>query len=1066
MDSKIPSGGQKQSRGSAGADASARQLHERLDAADVNLLVLESDPKNEDALRAIGRAFDAVRDYTAGQGGAQTFALLVQAQRLLDGIRAGHVDTDGPAIDTLFDVVGVLRRVIFAANSSVELDEAIVALCGQLRSLSEGVDEQSAAPRYAIAFGVHKRLGELLIDSGVATPQSIEAALRDQQALPQKRRVGDILVDRVKVTPAQLQCALDVQKMAPGHKLGDILIAMKAVGEGELESALRQQDSPEKTKLGEALVRSGQVSAKAVGQTIRSQDILRKLIRYGLADSTRPAPSEGALASSALDTAAIREFAGRSNDHLKAAEIHLLTLESDPANEEALGAVQRTFYSSKWVARYLGLSDIAGYAREAELLLDAVRNDEIELSGTVIDAAFDAVTQLQELVVQAALAAERGELPPHDDRLTAWTEDIQSVTSGAKRVPLSATPMIAYAAPNKKLGEILIESGVTSAEGIETALRAQQVEPKKKLVGDILVEQVKVSRTQLDHALEIQRQDPSRRMGDILVEMGAADPCDIEVALKHQQAPQKPKLGEALVRSGQAPAKAVAQTIRSQGIVRNLLRFGLSAIGMAGDSAKESEAPAAEQPVYVQADPKQVRDFIARAADHLAAADVHLLHLESDAKDKAALDAVLRGFYTIKWMSEYIGLNDITAYAREAERLVDRARNRKIELSGPALDAAFDAVEMLRRLVRHVSNALESGIPIEPEPRLKDSIDYLKAVAAGEKILPFRPLISDAAAGKKLGEILIEAGITTAEDLESALREQQAAAARRMVGDILIDQIKLSRAQLDRALELQKQDPSKKLGDLLIEMGAVEPEDIEAALEEQRKRQAPKLGEILIRSGRASAKAVAHAIRTQSIINDLLKLGLTAAMVTMVLGASPMAQAAAATSDGSASVVSVVADDTTDTDSDGLPDVVENALGTDAALADTDGDLILDAWEVEHGLNANDSNDADQDQDSDGLTNLDEYQAGTDPFSADTDGDAWSDAIEAQRGTDGASADSKPVPSVAADVNADNKVDALDVQMVTNAALGEETPVPTDVNKVGGTNALDVQAVINAALGH
>ena len=741
---------------------------------------------------------------------------------------------------------------------------------------------------------MHKRLGELLIDSGVATPESIEAALRDQESAHGKRRVGDILVDQVKVTPEQLQTALEVQRLAPNHKLGDILVAMKAVGDDELAAALRQQDAPGHAKLGEALVRSGQVSAKAVGQTIRTQNYLRQLAKLGLGEGAGEAP-RGAAVGRALDSQAILEFAERSRDHLKAAEIHLLTLESDSANDIALSAVRRTFHNTKWVARYIGLDEVGAFAREAERLLDAVACGEIELSGTVIDTAFDAVSRMQELVSRAAAAVTKGDVPSDDPRVAVWSAEIRAVVAGTKHVPLSATPMIAHAAPNKKLGEILIESGVASAEGIQTALREQQAAPVKKMVGDILVEQVKVSRGQLAHALEIQRQNPGRRMGDILVEMGVADASDIDAALKQQQSPQKPKLGEALVRSGQAPAKAVAQTIRSQGIVKNLIRFGLNVIGRgdAGDEAP-TEAPS-DQPRYVQGDPKQVRDFIARASDHLAAADVHLLHLESEPKDKDALDAVVRGFYTIKWMSEYIGLDDITAYAREAERLIDRARNKKLELSGPALDAAFDAVEILRRLVRHAHEALESGAPLAREPRLADSINYLKAVASGEKILPFRPLISDAAAGKKLGEILIEAGIATAEDLESALREQQAAASRRMVGDILIDQIKLSRAQLDRALELQKQDPKRRLGDLLVEMGAVEPEDIEAALKEQQKQQAPKLGEILIRSGRASAKAVAHAIRTQSIINDLLKLGLTAAMVTAVLGASPMARAAAAT---------------------------------------------------------------------------------------------------------------------------------------------------------------------------
>jgi uncharacterized repeat protein (TIGR01451 family) len=49
---------------------------------------------------------------------------------------------------------------------------------------------------------------------------------------------------------------------------------------------------------------------------------------------------------------------------------------------------------------------------------------------------------------------------------------------------------------------------------------------------------------------------------------------------------------------------------------------------------------------------------------------------------------------------------------------------------------------------------------------------------------------------------------------------------------------------------------------------------------------------------------------------------------------------------------------------------------------DADDDGIADEWEVAHGLNPTDPNDANADPDGDGMTNLQEFHAGTDPNSA------------------------------------------------------------------------------------
>ena len=120
-----------------------------------------------------------------------------------------------------------------------------------------------------------------------------------------------------------------------------------------------------------------------------------------------------------------------------------------------------------------------------------------------------------------------------------------------------------------------------------------------------------------------------------------------------------------------------------------------------------------------------------------------------------------------------------------------------------------------------------------------------------------------------------------------------------------------------------------------------------------------------------------------------------------------------------AGVLALVALDRTDTDADGVPDVIEALLGTDPALPDSDGDGITDGREDRDGDLSPDAleillgtdparpdSDGDgvldglEDGDGDELSDVAEVGLGTDPFAVDTDGDGFGDGAEVGAGSD------------------------------------------------------------------
>lgn len=83
-----------------------------------------------------------------------------------------------------------------------------------------------------------------------------------------------------------------------------------------------------------------------------------------------------------------------------------------------------------------------------------------------------------------------------------------------------------------------------------------------------------------------------------------------------------------------------------------------------------------------------------------------------------------------------------------------------------------------------------------------------------------------------------------------------------------------------------------------------------------------------------------------------------------------------------------------DADDDGLTDEEEALLGTLPQNPDSDGDGLLDGFEVRYGFDPLTGGEGPLDPDGDTVTNLDEQRLGGDPTVADSDGDGLDDAEE------------------------------------------------------------------------
>lgn len=186
--------------------------------------------------------------------------------------------------------------------------------------------------------------------------------------------------------------------------------------------------------------------------------------------SIEACPAGGELITEELDL--MREFFEEANEHFNQADMHLLTLESDPENSEAIAAVFRAFHTVKGGAGFLQMRTVQALAHIAESLLDKVRQGSISMEGVVVNLTFEATDGLRRLMQE------------HDEALTAgvatpaapWVQELVGRLESAVRGQH----------PPQRLGEILVESGMARPQDVEDALKEQSISTSPVRLGELM----------------------------------------------------------------------------------------------------------------------------------------------------------------------------------------------------------------------------------------------------------------------------------------------------------------------------------------------------------------------------------------------------------------------------------------------------------------------------------------------------------------------------------------------------------------------------------------------------
>ncbi|HJT87779.1 MAG TPA: chemotaxis protein CheA [Bryobacteraceae bacterium] len=128
-------------------------------------------------------------------------------------------------------------------------------------------------------------------------------------------------------------------------------------------------------------------------------------------------------------------------------------------------------------------------------------------------------------------------------------------------------------------------------------------------------------------------------------------------------------------------------------------------------------------------DAELLSDFLIEAGEHLLSIETHLLQLDQGAGGAEALQAVFRGFHTIKGLAGFLNFPVLQEVAHESESLLDLARSGTSPLSAGAVDVLLESVDYVRNSLAGIKANLE-GRRSAGEPPARQIIRSLRAASA------------------------------------------------------------------------------------------------------------------------------------------------------------------------------------------------------------------------------------------------------------------------------------------------------------------------------------------------
>lgn len=230
---------------------------EYIEEIEVNILNLENEPENKDYINAIFRPFHSIKGVASFLNLEKIRALAHTLESLLDKTRNGEISVTPALIDVILDgadalktLIGQLRDMLEGKAAADIPDLDISALKARIHKIEQGIDTETGG----------KRIGEILVDEGIISEETLKKTLKAKEGLPEKK-IGETLIEEGVVKPKQVSQALrkqveqvtDLTSIRVNTNKLDDLIDM--VGELVITQSMISQDIKNQENVDKRLIR-------------------------------------------------------------------------------------------------------------------------------------------------------------------------------------------------------------------------------------------------------------------------------------------------------------------------------------------------------------------------------------------------------------------------------------------------------------------------------------------------------------------------------------------------------------------------------------------------------------------------------------------------------------------------------------------------------------------------------------------------------------------------------------------------------------------------------------------